>query len=93
MNRFQAEKYLGIASVKVYGKVILRYKIVPTAKGCGYFPAAASYKANDDSYTLAFLLDSRGDEEEIVSLIRHNVKPFIEAKPPDVSSTDDELPF
>jgi hypothetical protein len=83
------QKYLGIATVRVFGKIVLRYKIVPTAKGCGFFPAPASYKTSDDSYTHAFLLDSRSDEEELFHLIRSNVKPQIEQK----TLSEEETPF
>jgi len=71
------QRYLGIATVKVYGRVLLRYKIVQTSRGCGFFPAAASYKTGLDAYVTAFVLDSRSEEEELFSLIRHNVMPYI----------------
>ena len=62
------EKHLGIATVKAYGRIVLRYKIVPNKDGSGFFPAAASYKlpshGGEDAYISAFLLDSRSEEEE-----------------------------
>lgn len=88
------EKYLGIATVKLYGKVILRYKIVPTKDGSGHFPAPASYKAGDD-YVHAFMLDSMSENEELKKVIMHNVKLALQAKPevkPKVE-TFQELPF
>lgn len=86
------EKYLGIATIKAYGKIMLRYKIVNTKDGTGTFPAIASYKKDDESYVNAFLIDSRCEEEEVQSLIKRNIKPI--AKPafhPRASAED--LPF
>lgn len=72
------EKHLGIATVKAFGKIVLRYKIVPNKDGSGFFPASASYKmpkvGDEDVYIGAFLLDSRSDEEEMNALIRAGVK-------------------
>lgn len=76
-----AEKHLGIATVKLYGKIILRYKIVPNKDGSGYFPASASYKMSEpgrpEYYVSAFMLDSQSDNEELMNMIRANIKPFI----------------
>ena len=94
------EKYLGIATVKAYGKIILRYKIVQTKDGQGYFPAAASYKLpavdGEDTYVSCFLIDSRSDEEELQRLIRTEVKRYYGLKNtlPDkpISKPLDDLP-
>jgi hypothetical protein len=88
------EKYLGIATVKLYGKVILRYKIVPIKDGSGHFPAPASYKAGDE-YVHAFMLDSMSENEELKKVIMHNVKLALQAKP-EVKPKEEafmELPF
>ena len=72
-----SEKYLGIATVKLYGKIILRYKIVPTKDGTGVFPTSASYKVSRegaDYYLPAFIVDSRAEEEEIKSVILRGVR-------------------
>ena len=78
------EKHLGIATVKLYGKIILRYKIVPTKDGAGYFPAPASYKMpsddGTDKYIGAFMLDSVSENEELINLIREHVKASIKSK-------------
>lgn len=71
------EKHLGIATVKLYGKIILRFKIVQTKDGKSTFPNAASYKITDDSgerYIPAFMLDSRSEQEEVENIIRVGVK-------------------
>lgn len=89
------EKYIGIATVKLYGKVILRYKIVPTKDGSGHFPAPASYKVGED-YVHAFMLDSMSETEELKKLVMHNVKLALQAKEPSVKTQDQQfgdLPF
>jgi len=73
------EKHLGVASVKLYGKIILRYKIVPNKDGSSYFATPASYKMSTppgtpDKYCEAFMLDSNFEKEEIMSLIHENVR-------------------
>lgn len=73
------EKHLGIATVKLYGKIILRYKMVATKDGTGYFPAAASYKMPNttDQYYSAFMLDSTSEREELEGFIKHHVKSWM----------------
>ena len=71
------EKHLGIATIKLYGKIFIKYKIVPNKDGSGFFPSAPSYKITKDGndiYTPAFLVDSRGEEEEIKEIIHSAVK-------------------
>lgn len=94
------EKHLGIATVKAYGRIVLRYKIVPNKDGSGFFPAAASYKlpshGGEDAYISAFLLDSRSEEEELNAMIRASVKEAIKRQAPSNSvfaSASDEVPF
>ena len=85
------EKHLGIATIKLYGKIVLRYKIVPTKDGTGYFPASASYKVTKDGeefYLPAFVIDSRSEEEEISRFVRQEVK-----KQMKVTSVGEECPF
>ncbi len=74
------EKHLGIAKVKCWGRIVLRYKIVPTKDGSGYFPVPASYKLVEngtDRYVPAFILDSNSDKEDLEGLIKSNVKKFM----------------
>ena len=69
------EKHLGIATMRLWGKIILRYKIVPK-KEKGQFPSAASYKVVDeqgDRYIAAFSLDSNMDKDECESIMMANV--------------------
>lgn len=94
-----SEKHMGIATVKAFGKIVLRYKIVPNKDGSGFFPASASYKmpsnGGEDAYISSFLLDSRSDEEEMNALIRANVKNHIKSGSGHVPSAfnDSEVPF
>jgi len=95
------EKHLGIATMKAFGKIVLRYKIVPNKDGSGFFAASASYKmpsnGGEDAYISAFLLDSRSDEEEMTAMVRANVKKFITPHPQAPVSTsnfsNEEVPF
>ncbi len=69
------EKHLGIATVKLYGKIIARYKIVPTKDGTSFFPAAASYKEGD-RYESCLILDSNSEKEELDAMIKANVRAY-----------------
>jgi hypothetical protein len=84
MNKFEflnyiptpGEKHLGIATVRIYGKIIFRFKIVPTKDGTSFFPAAPSVKIGegDQPYKSAFEMDSRSEHEELNDMIKKNVK-------------------
>jgi hypothetical protein len=74
------EKHLGIASVKAYGKILLRYKVIPTKCGKGYFisPFRARIVADEQEiYTPAFVIDSKIDDEEITTVIRAGIKSYL----------------
>jgi len=87
MNKFEwknftptpAEKYVGIAEIKINGDTpfILRFKIVARKDGTGYFPTMASYKMPDrmsgSEYEECFMLDSRSDHDACIKFIMHNV--------------------
>ena len=72
------EKHFGIATVKLYGRIILRYKIVPNKDGTGWFPCPASYKTGtvngQDKYVSAFTLDSNSENEALQDLIKDSVR-------------------
>lgn len=91
------EKHLGIATIKIYNRIILRWKIVPNKDGSGYFPASASYKLPDSTYTEAFLLDSRSEDEEVKNFIRNNIKKYLQPIKKEESvfqnKQEEELPF
>ncbi len=81
MNKFEfikyeptpQEKHLGIATVKIFGKIIAKFKIVPTKDGSSFFPASPSLKIGE-GYVSAFTMDSVSEKEELDSLIKLNVR-------------------
>lgn len=75
------EKHIGIATVKIYDKIILRYKIIPNKDGSGFFAVSSSLKISDDQgerYLSSFMLDSNSENEELVAIVRANVKKQIQ---------------
>lgn len=84
MNKFEfikyeptpSEKHLGIATVKLYGKIIARFKIVNTKDGSTFFPASPSLKLGE-SYVNAITLDSNSEKEELDAIIKSNVKAIL----------------
>lgn len=82
-NNFEFKSYiatpddqfmLGIAKVKLYGKVVANFKHVKTKDGTGDFFCSASYSIKDamgeKKYLPCVMLDSRDDEEELLNFIR-----------------------
>jgi len=93
MNDFQFISYiptpndqymLGIAKIKAFGKLELRYKHVKTKDGSGTFFCTNNFTTQDASgekkYLPCFLLDSRSDEENLMDLLRDGVNRAIHAK-------------
>lgn len=68
---------LGLAKVKLYGKVIATYKEVKTKDGSGTFFCTANYTSTDASgekkYMPCVMLDSRDDEQDLLDFIREKV--------------------
>jgi hypothetical protein len=94
------EKHAGIATIRVNRSIVLRFKIVPKKDGSGYFPTCASYKVPDgtgsDKYVEAFMLDSRSENDDVISLVMSNFKKWqtnksVFTKKEDVQ--DEEIPF
>ena len=78
----QGEKHLGIAIVRWLGKIILRYKIMQSTQGQGYWVAAGSAKIGvkadgKDNYEEWFQLDSNYDSDEMKEFILMNVEPIL----------------
>ncbi len=72
-----AEKYLGVASIRFFGQIILRYKVQRTKDGNGIFIAAPSFKKVDESgehWCQWFMLDSMSQNETVANLIKTKVK-------------------
>lgn len=89
-NNFEFKNYiptpndqymLGIAKVKLYGKVIANFKHCKTKDGQGDFFCSASYSMTDGGgekkYISCVMLDSRDDEDELQEFIREHVKAAI----------------
>lgn len=77
------EKYLGIATVKYLGKIILNYKVVMKKDGSGYFPTVGSYKNPQDSTQFLgwFLIESNFEIQEIENCIRKNIRQYMHPEP------------
>ncbi len=76
------EKYFGIATVKLYGKIISRFKMVKTKDG-GYFPASPSYKIREfdgERFIPSFFVDSHSENEVLMNFIRKKVSEFMTQK-------------
>lgn len=75
---------LGIATIRVYGKIILRFKHAKTKDGTGEFFVPATYSITDEDnkkvYISAFMIDSRSEEEELQLLIRKGVRNALAAQ-------------
>lgn len=67
------EKHLGIATVKLYGKLIARFKIIPTKDGTSFFPASGSLKIGD-KYESCLTLDSNSEKEDLDAMIKAHVR-------------------
>jgi hypothetical protein len=73
--------------VRAWGKIILRYKIVPGKDGRGFFVAAGSFKSGfdhskgKDKYENYFMPDSSYEKEQIEDLVRDKVAEAIMAQP------------
>lgn len=81
----QGEKHLGIAIVRWLGKIILRYKVMQSNDGSGYWVAAGSAKIGvkrdgKDNYEEWFQLDSSFDRDEMKEFILANVEPILAQK-------------
>ena len=72
-----ADKMMGIATVKLYGKIVVKYKIVSKKDGTGVFPSIFSQKVTldgEESYLEAFIIDSRSENDDVLKLVMTNVK-------------------
>lgn len=84
------EKFAGIATVRVYGPIVivLRYKIVLKKDGSNYFPSCASYKMPGrepgEEYDECFMLDSRSDNDAMIKFIMHNFNAWQRSQQPSV---------
>ncbi len=84
------EKYLGVASLKILGKIILRFKVQRTKDGNGMFVAIPSYRKTDptgEQWCQWFMLDSSSQKEMVENLIKSKVKAYFKSKSDDASNS------
>jgi hypothetical protein len=85
-----AEKYAGIAEIKIHGEtpIVLRFKIVARKDGTGHFPNVGSYKMPDrmpgEEYDECFMLDSRSDHDAAIKFVMHNFHLWQQGQQPSV---------
>lgn len=95
------DNMLGIAKVKAYGKIELRYKHLKKKDGGGTFFSIANYALTDDGekkYIPSFLIDSRSDEEMLMDCLRSGVKKVLQSSSAHSTQAqgvamNDQLPF
>lgn len=68
------QKHLAVVAVKWSG-IVLRFKIMPTKDGTGFFPATASVLVKDiisgeEKYQSAFEIDSRSEHERVLNFVK-----------------------
>ncbi len=84
------EKYLGVARLRIFGKVILCFKVQRTKDGNGMFVAIPSYKKVDqtgEQWCQWFMLDSSSQKEMVDNLIKTKVKAYFKSKSEDNSNS------
>ena len=71
------EKYfMGIATVRFMGKIMLKYKVIEKKDGTGFFVAAPNYRLNingEYKYVDAIMIDSQMQRDELLDYIRKEV--------------------
>jgi len=73
---------LGVATVRLLGKIVLRYKHVKTKDGTGDFFTSPSYTITEGlekKFLSAFMLDSRSDEELLMDFIRDGYRKSLQS--------------
>ena len=91
------EQYMmGIATVSLYGKIILKFKIVEKKDGTTFFVAPANYRVADGGgsykYIDAIMLDSRMEHEELMGLIRQGVNQAMNPQQQQPQSVHNQAP-
>ena len=94
------DKYgmIGFCTVRLYGKVILKYKKVKQKNGSGEFFASPSYSIDngngeDKKYVNTHFLDSRADEEMLMNFMRDKVHEFEMKSAASKSQVKSDIPF
>lgn len=77
------EKHVGIVTVNFNNMLYLRYKVMPSQKGPGYYCNPPSYKINrygTDEYMQAIVIDSNFAKEKIDRIVRDEVTKYFAHK-------------
>lgn len=78
-------KHIGVAHIRLFRQVVLRYKVIENKDGSGYFVAPPSYKREfpdgTDKWNQWFMLDSQVFSEEVQDMIRAYVNKALAQKP------------
>lgn len=70
------EQYFsGIVTIRLYGRLIVRYKVVDKKDGSGYFIAPPNYRVTDPlsgdaKYLDAIMIDSKMENDDLQSMMR-----------------------
>jgi len=81
------DKFLGIATIRAWGKIILKYKVTPGKDGHGFFCSEASIKngvdtsTGKDNYEKCWMLESNYDNELLKKFLKANVNPYSHMSP------------
>lgn len=71
------EKHVGIVSVKAYGKILLKYKVIKNQEDSNSYylarPKIRNKQEKGEIYIPAFVIDSQIDNEELFALVRENI--------------------
>lgn len=95
------EKFIGIATVRAWSKIILKYKVIPNKDNSGFFVAASSIKngtdpvSGKDKYESVFMVDSSYENKELMAMLKDRITDCIAGKTftSTVPAQDDECPF
>ncbi len=82
----EEQYFMGIATVRLYGRIILKYKVIEKKDGSGFFVASPNYRLplgenGDLKYVDAIMLDSRMEHDELMNIIRNGVNRSISPQP------------
>ena len=69
------EKHLGVATIKIYGKFIVRVKEIFTKNGVNTFLAPPAVKIGDD-YEKGFEIDSKSEQVEFDKFVQFHIAEF-----------------
>lgn len=86
------QKYLGLATVKLFGEVIVVYKVIPGRTTGALFLNTPSYLI-EKNYRTAITIDSSTKKEALDQFIKENVRREMNKQRHTYVSSKDELPF